>query len=182
LPERQGSHDPLESLRVRFAGSEGAEELARVIDLDLGVFLVDDMLVKTDRASMAHSLEARVPILDQVVAELALALPSRVSVRGLKKKRLLRRALAPLLPPEILQGKKRGFSIPLAAWLRSELEPFAREVLSPGNLHGQGFFRPEAVTQLIDDHVAARSDHSRKIWALLAFSLWFDRYADGSHA
>ena len=94
--------------------------------LDLGIYLVDDLLVKTDRANMAHSLEARVPFCDPVVAELALALPSKLKVRGLAKKRLLRQAVAPLLPRSIVRGRKQGFSIPLAAWLRGELEPFAR--------------------------------------------------------
>jgi asparagine synthase (glutamine-hydrolysing) len=179
-PERRGTHDPLELLRPRYAESSGAEELARVMDLDLRVFLVDDMLVKTDRASMAHSLEARVPILDQVVAELALALPSGLKVRGLAKKRLLKRAVEPLVPAAILKGEKRGFAMPMAAWLRGELEPLSREVLSPQNLGRQGFFRPRAVVRLIDDHVAVRADNHRKIWALLMFTLWFDRYAAGA--
>jgi asparagine synthase (glutamine-hydrolysing) len=100
--DRRTSLDPVEILRPHYAHTEGAEELARVMGVDLAVFLVDDMLVKTDRASMAHSLEARVPVLDPEVAELALALPSRLKVRGLSKKRLLRRAVAPLLPREIL--------------------------------------------------------------------------------
>jgi asparagine synthase (glutamine-hydrolysing) len=179
-PDRRGALEPLELLRPRHAQSNGAEELARMMDLDLGIFLVDDMLVKTDRASMAHSLEARVPILDQVVAEFALALPSRLKVRGLTKKRLLRRAVEPLVPAEILKGEKRGFAMPMAAWLRGELEPLAREVLSPQNLRRQGFFRPDAVGRLIDDHVAGRADHYRKIWAVLMFSMWFDRYASGA--
>ncbi|MCP6379673.1 asparagine synthase C-terminal domain-containing protein, partial [Klebsiella pneumoniae] len=85
----------------------------------------------TDRCSMAHSLEARVPFLDPVVAELAHALPTRMKVRGTRKKRLLRAAADPLLPPEIVRGRKRGFSIPAAAWLRGELKPFARELLAP---------------------------------------------------
>ena len=166
-------------LRNRYSGSESAEELARVMDLDLSIFLVDDMLVKTDRASMANSLEARVPILDPVVAELALALPSRMKVRRLQKKRLLRRAVAPLLPKQVLKGEKRGFSIPLAAWLRGELQPLARDILSPGAMRRMEYFRPEAVTRLLDDHVSGRSDQSRKLWALLVFALWADRYADG---
>ena len=148
--------------------------------VDLALFLVDDMLVKTDRASMAHSLEARVPLLDTVVAELALALPSRMKVRGLAKKRLLRRAVAPLLPREIIEGKKRGFSPPIGNWLRNELQPVARDVLSAAAVERQGFFQPDAVTRLIDDHVAGSADNSRKIWALLTFSLWFDRYASGN--
>ena len=96
-------------------------------DVDLGIYLVDDLLVKTDRSSMAHSLELRVPFLDQRVAEFALALPTPLKVRGFAKKRLLRQALAPLLPREIVRGRKQGFSIPLAAWLRGPLQPFARE-------------------------------------------------------
>jgi asparagine synthase (glutamine-hydrolysing) len=140
------------------------------------------MLVKTDRASMANSLEARVPILDPVVAELALALPAALKVRGLTRKRLLRKATGPLLPDAVLNGSKRGFTIPLAAWLRGELQPLVREVLSPGNLAHQGFFRPAVVERLFDDHVSGRQDQSRKLWAVLAFSLWFDRYGAGAGA
>ena len=109
---------------------------------------------------MAHSLEARVPFLDPVVTNFALALPARHRVRGLRKKVLLRKAVAPLVPGRIVRGKKRGFSIPAAAWLRGELEPFARETLSAETLRRQGFFRPEAVTKLIDRHVAGKEDLS----------------------
>ena len=97
-PDRRGTADPRRRLRARFAETEGAELLARLQDVDLGIYLVDDLLVKTDRAVMAHSLEARVPFLDPVVATLALALPTRLKVRGFAKKRLLRQAVAPLLP------------------------------------------------------------------------------------
>ena len=90
--------------------------------------------------------------------------------------------MAPLLPPEVLDGQKRGFSIPLAAWLRNELAPFAREVLSPDSVRRQAFFRPEYVSGLLDAHIAGRRDHSRQIWALLVFSLWHTRYAEGAGA
>jgi asparagine synthase (glutamine-hydrolysing) len=169
--------DPLEVYRERYAETRGAEPLARLQDVDLGIYLVDDLLVKTDRSSMAHSLELRVPFLDQRVAELAFALPRTLKVRGFAKKRLLRRALAPLLPREILRGRKQGFSIPLAAWLRGPLEPFAREVLAPSTLARQGCLDPAAVTPLIDAHCAGREDLSRQLWGLMAFTLWFDRYA-----
>ena len=95
---------------------------------------------------MAHSLEARVPFCDPEVAELALALPRSMKVRRLAKKRLLRDAVAGLLPQEIVRGRKQGFSIPAAAWLRGDLQPFAREMLSPDRLRAQGFFNPETVT------------------------------------
>src|SRR5918996_1085070 len=161
LTGRRSEYDPVDPLRARFAETEGAELLARLQDVDLGTYLVDDLLVKTDRASMAHSLEARVPYLDEIVAGFALSLPTDLKVRGLQKKRILRRAAAPLLPRSLLHRRKRGFSIPAAAWLRGELEPFAREVLAPEQIRRQGYFRPETVTRLLDDHVAGREDFSR---------------------
>jgi len=98
-------------------------------------------------------------------------------VRGLAKKRLLRKAVAPLLPRSVLYGRKRGFSIPAAAWLRGPLVPLAREVLSAENLSQQGFFQPEAVGRLLDDHVAGREDLSRQLWGLLMFTLWHEQVA-----
>jgi asparagine synthase (glutamine-hydrolysing) len=178
LTGHRSSFDPVDLLRARYAETEGAEQLARLQDVDLGLYLVDDLLVKTDRASMAHSLEARVPYLDPVVTNLALALPTRQRVRGLRKKVLLRKAVAPLLPRQIVKAKKRGFSIPAAAWLRGELEPFARETLSTETLRRQGFFRPEAVTALIEQHVAGKEDLSRQLWGLLAFTLWHERHVE----
>ena len=178
LTGRRSAFDPVDLLRARFAETEGADLLARLQDVDLGTYLVDDLLVKTDRASMAHSLEARVPFLDPVVTNFALALPSRHKVRGLRKKVLLRKAAAPLVPPELLKRRKRGFSIPAAAWLRGDLEPFARDTLSAETLRRQGFFRPEAVTRLLDDHVAGREDLSRQLWGLLSFTLWHERHVE----
>jgi asparagine synthase (glutamine-hydrolysing) len=178
LTGRRNGFDPVDLYRERFAETEGAELLARLQDVDLGLYLVDDLLVKTDRASMAHSLEARVPYLDPAVTNLALAIPTRHRVRGLRKKVLLRKAVAPLVPERIVRGKKRGFSIPAAAWLRGELQPFARETLSAETLRRQGFFRPEAVTALIDRHVAGKEDLSRQLWGLLAFTLWHERHVE----
>jgi asparagine synthase (glutamine-hydrolysing) len=178
LTGRRDSFDPVDLLRTRFEETGEADLLARLQDVDLGTYLVDDLLVKTDRASMAHSLEARVPFLDSVVTNFALSLPTRHKVRGLRKKVLLRKAAEPLVPGELLRRRKRGFSIPAAAWLRGELEPFARDMLSPDTLRRQGFFRPEVVTRLIDDHVAGREDLSRQLWGLLAFTLWHERHVE----
>jgi asparagine synthase (glutamine-hydrolysing) len=178
LTGRRSDFDPVDILRARYAETVGTPELARLQDVDFGVYLVDDLLVKTDRASMAHSLEARVPYLDSAVTNLALALPTRHKVRGLQKKILLRKAAEPLLPHEIVHGRKRGFSIPAAAWLRGELEPFARETLSAERLQRQGFFRPAVVQQVIDDHVSRREDLSRQLWGLLAFTLWHEHHVE----
>ena len=178
LTGRRNGFDPLDIYRSVFAETSDSELLARLQDVDRAVYLVDDLLVKTDRASMAHSLEARVPFCDPVVASFAHALPTRHKVRGLRKKVLLRKAAEPLLPRAIVRGRKRGFSIPASAWLRGELEPFARETLSADTLRRQGFFDPRVVERLIDEHVARREDRSHQLWGLLAFTLWHERHVE----
>ena len=177
LGDRDCGWDPVDLYRERYAETAGAEPLARLQDVDLGIYLVDDLLVKTDRSSMTHSLELRVPFLDNEVAAAALRLATPLKVRGLAKKRLLRRALAPLLPAAILKGPKQGFSIPVAAWLRGPLQGFARETLAAETIARQGWLDPAVVTGLLDDHCAGREDLSRQLWGLIAFTLWFDRYA-----
>jgi asparagine synthase (glutamine-hydrolysing) len=164
--------DPVDLLRGRFAETEGAESLARLQDVDLGVYLVDDLLVKTDRASMTHSLEARVPFLDTAISDFALAVPRRALIRGFEKKRLLRRAVRGLLPAEVVDGPKQGFSAPVAAWLRGEMHDFARDALAPSVLRRHGYLDPTAVEALLDRHRSGAEDLSRQIWGLLALTLW----------
>src|SRR5262249_3193982 len=132
------------------------------------------------------SLETRVPFLDPLVASFALSLPAGAKVRDLRKKRLLRKALSPLVPAEILGARKQGFTLPASEWLRTSLEPYARQTLlpatarqprAPAPVGRQGVFRPEAVTRLLDDHVSRRRDNWKQLWTLLAFTAWYDRYA-----
>ena len=175
LDGRRGTLDPVDLYRARFAETAGAELITRLQDVDLGINLVDDQLVKTDRTSMAHSLEARVPFLDPAVADFALSTPAVHKLRGLQKKRLLRAAAAPLVPDQVLAARKQGFSIPAAAWLRGELAGFTRELLAPDRLRAQGFFRPEPVARLLDEHLDRRADRSRQLWSLLVFSLWSEQ-------
>ena len=127
---------------------------------------------------MAHSLEARVPFLDPTVTSFAFSLPAKHRVNGFRKKVLLRKAVAPLVPEQIVRGKKRGFSIPAAAWLRGELEPFARDTLSAETVGRQGYFDPRAVERVIDRHVRGEEDLSRQLWGLLAFTLWHERHVE----
>ncbi len=174
LDGRGSVGDPVDFLRARYAETPGVEAIARLQDVDVGIYLPDDLLVKTDRTSMAHSLEARVPFLDPVVAGFAFSTPAIHKVRGLQKKRVLRAAAAPLIPAQILQAPKQGFSIPAAAWLRGPLVPFAREVLSPETVRRQGFFDPAGVTDVLERHVRGEVDHSRQLWGLMSFALWHE--------
>jgi asparagine synthase (glutamine-hydrolysing) len=144
--------------------------------IDLKTFLADDILFKTDRASMATSLEARVPYLDHELVEFAFRLPERLKLRGLVGKWILRRAFKDRLPASILRRRKSGFSVPIAAWLRGEMAPLARDLLAAARLRRQGLFDSGAVGTLLEDHLAGRADHARLLWALLMFQMWEDRF------
>ncbi|HWB69097.1 MAG TPA: asparagine synthase C-terminal domain-containing protein, partial [Solirubrobacterales bacterium] len=166
--------DVLESHRARFAETAGADPVARFQDLDLGTYLADDLLVKSDRASMAHSLEVRVPFLDPGVAATAFSLATKLKVHRGDKKRVLKAAAAPLVPPEILTAPKQGFSIPAAEWLRTDLQELARETLSESKLTEQGIIDQTATRRLLDAHVDRREDNSRQLWGLLMLTLWYE--------
>ncbi len=168
--------DPLKLFQDAYGKPGAGDELARLMRIDTAIYLPDDILVKVDRMSMANSLEVRPPLLDHRIVEWAARLPSRYKLRGLRKKAIFKKALGGLLPPEILNRKKAGFNVPMAAWLRGELRETFQDTCSPARLRSQGVFRPEAVGRLWDEHTARRADHSRQLWALLNFSLWHDRH------
>jgi asparagine synthase (glutamine-hydrolysing) len=182
LGPRSAGWDPVELYRARYAESEGSESLSRLQDVDLAINLVDDLLVKADRASMAHSLEVRVPFCDRLVADFALALPRHHRVRWLSKKRLFRAAVAPLVPAEILNARKRGFSVPIAAWLRGPMSSFASEILSPEVLRRQGWIDPAVARRILDTHLSGGGDLSRQIWGLLCLTLWLQGQGGRSDA
>jgi asparagine synthase (glutamine-hydrolysing) len=168
--------DPLLLFVEAFRRFRGDDALARLMRLDTRIYMPDDILVKVDRMSMAHSLEVRTPLLDYRLVEWATRIPSRLKVRGLSKKRIFRNALRGVIPDRILDRKKAGFNVPMARWLRGELRDTLRDALSPGRVKAQGVFRSETVQRLLDDHEARRADYSRQLWSLLMFSLWHDRY------
>lgn len=151
----------------------GAAPLARAFHVYARQFLLDDILVKVDRCSMMHSLEARAPFLDRDVAEFAARLPVRHKLRGFRRKYLLKKACAGLLPREILTRNKRGFQIPVAAWLRGELRPLVEELLGETFLRRQGLFNIRAVRALADEHARGTSDHRKALWTLLVLQLWW---------
>jgi asparagine synthase (glutamine-hydrolysing) len=127
---------------------------------------------------MAHSLEARSPFLDHQLMEFAASVPAGLKVRGTEKKALLRDALRGWLPDSILDGPKRGFSVPMADWLRGELKGYAMESLLDPVAVGRGYFREPYVRRLLDEHVAGLADNSFRIWTLLMFELWHREFVD----
>jgi asparagine synthase (glutamine-hydrolysing) len=136
--------------------------------LDLETYLPGDLLLKADLASMAHSLELRSPFLDHEVVALGLALPDSLKVHGREGKVALRHAFADLLPAEVTTRGKTGFGVPLGRWFRSDLRELAHDLL-PSD---RGWFRPEAVRRLLDEHGSGRVDHGHRLWCLLMLELW----------
>lgn len=154
-----------------------AKDLTQIVTaLYVHGYLPDDILVKVDRCSMATSLEVRAPFLDPQIVDLAARLPSKWRFPGLKQKNFLKFALAPLLPNEVVSRKKKGFGIPVAAWLRQELKPLLLEVLDKGYLKRQGIFNPEVVGTLVEEHLTGRINHKKPLWTLIQFQLWFRQY------
>ena len=168
--------DPYEAFARQFADCQDAPMLSRLQYVDQRVYLPDDILVKVDRTSMAHSLEARVPLIDHKLVEFAATIPPELQLRGLRKKYLLKRAMAHRLPGQILNRKKGGFNVPVAAWFRHDLHDYVRDVLSEKRLREQGFFSPTYVHQMIRDHADLKADYSRNLWGLLIFALWHEEY------
>jgi len=141
---------------------------------DMKMYLEGDILQKVDRASMACSLEVRVPLLNHLLVEWATALPHDLKLRGFTTKYLFRKALRRILPPEITDRKKKGFNMPVAKWLVGPLRELVEDTLSESRLRADGFFRPAGVRRLLDEHYSRRRDNRKLIWTLLIFQLWHD--------
>jgi asparagine synthase (glutamine-hydrolysing) len=154
------------------------EPLDRMLDVDIATYLPGQLLTKIDIASMAYSLEARSPLLDHELMQFAATLPPELKLDGRERKVGFRRALRGWIPDEILDGPKQGFVLPLSEWFRGELKDYAREVLLDPAALRRGYFRPQAVADLLDRHVSGEQDSSRGIWNLLVFELWHQRFID----
>jgi asparagine synthase (glutamine-hydrolysing) len=159
---------------------DAREPLNRVLYDDMKLYLEGDVLLKVDRASMAASLEVRVPFLNRAVVDFATGLPLELKLRRLTGKYILKRAMANRLPANIISRKKQGFAMPVAHWLTAELKELTRDMLSMDRLRRQGLFDPQFVNGLIDDHLAHRRDNRKYIWTLLIFQLWHAKYIEGA--
>ncbi|MBA2564750.1 MAG: asparagine synthase (glutamine-hydrolyzing) [Gemmatimonadetes bacterium] len=152
-------------------------DVDRGLYVDLKSYLSDNCLVKTDRMSMACSLEARVPFLDHELVELAFRMPARLKVAGGRTKVLLKRVAARHVPEACVYRPKEGFSIPIKNWLGSEFRPLLEDLLSRDRVKGDGIFQPETVERLKVEHLTGRSNHSHVLWSLLVFQDWRRRWS-----
>ena len=172
------SNDIYKDARNLLKITDAPTEIEQMQFLDLNFYMAEDILTKVDRASMAVSLEVRAPFLDPRVAQFAASLPLEYKLRGSKGKYILKKAVAPLLPKNILHRPKKGFGIPIAEWLKGRLNPLMRDLLAPDRLKNQGLFDEKFVHKLIKEHETNVASHHKQLWTLLVFQLWFDNFAE----
>lgn len=154
----------------------GEDRGNRTLRLYQRTYLLDKVLVKVDRASMAYSLEVRSPFLDHRVVAFMNRLPYRYKHRGFTLKYMLKKLMAGKIPPRIIRRKKKGFGAPVSRWLKNELRPLAEDALLSARVAQDGFFNPRFVRALLDDHLASRADNGEKLWTLLQFQIWRERW------
>lgn len=170
--------NPLDFLLKKFEEAETDDLLDKLLYVDIHSYLPEDLLVKMDIATMANSLEARVPFLDHEFMERVAGIPSSLKLRGSVTKFILKKAFSNFLPREILERKKMGFGVPISRWFRKELKKYVYEILLDRKALDRGYFRKEGIQRLLDEHVALRYDHSARIWALLILEIWFRVFMD----
>lgn len=159
-----------------WAAASSASDGNRLLYVYKKLYLAEDILTKVDRASMGVSLESRAPFLDHELVEFAAKLPYNLKLRGLTMKHLLKKAMAPLLPRGIARRPKKGFGIPVAKWVKGPIREMVLDYLSVDRIKREGFFRAGSVSGLLRDHLSGRTDNSKKLWTLLMFELWLERW------
>ncbi len=173
-----GEADDLEVLLAAYRESDAPDFGDAILGVDSALYLPDDLLVKVDIASMAHSLEARSPFLDHEFMEFAATIPFDLKVRGRTKKYILKQALRGLLPGSILDRPKMGFGVPIDHWLRHDLRELAHDTLLGPRAASRGYFHQEAVARLLDEHVRGKANWQYLLWTLLMLELWHRTHVD----
>lgn len=159
-----------------FASKNNNDFINQCIYTDIKTNLPDDYLTKVDRVSMANSLEVRVPLLDHKLVEFSLCMPSRYKLNGFNTKYLLKKIMKDKLPKKIIQGKKKGFSVPLSRWFNKEFSELIRKYLFKDIIQKRGYFNPEFIEQLSAEHLSGRRDNSKQLWTLICFEIWHKRF------
>lgn len=170
--------DPYRSVRQLFMRADIDEPMEKILAGDMDTYLVDDILVKVDRTTMANSLEARAPLLDHVLLEFAARLPFKLKNDGQTGKYLLKKVARDLLPPQCLQKRKQGFGIPLAAWFRNEFKPLMLDMLSDRRFAERGVFNVEGVRECFKAHLSGQRDFGELLWLVLTYEMWARSFLD----
>jgi asparagine synthase (glutamine-hydrolysing) len=176
--EAMGSIDSFEYLLSKFEEAETADLIEQLLYLDINTYLPEDLLVKMDIATMANSLEARVPFLDHQFMEFIATIPPRLKLKGALTKYILKETFSDFLPQPILTRGKMGFGVPVSRWFRNELKDYVYEILLEPRTINRGYFKRKGIERLLADHIELRYDYSPKIWALLFLEMWFRVFMD----
>jgi asparagine synthase (glutamine-hydrolysing) len=174
--------DPFAMFREAYSRCRSLDSVDRGLYVDVHTYMVDDILTKVDRMSMAVSLEAREPLLDHKLLEFAATVPTSLKLKDGRGKYLLRKVLERRVPPEILARGKQGFEAPIAEWLRGPLAPMADALLADGRQRDRGIFNDREVSRLWTEHRDGRADHRHRLWQLMMLELWFRRFIDKAPA
>lgn len=174
LPGRSG--EPLDDYGRIWQATDGRDVVTRLLDLNLQTYLLDDLLPKVDRMSMAHGLEVRSPFLDHRLVEFAARLPSTNLVRGFSLKRVLRAAMADTLPQEILGRRKHGFGVPLDRWFRGELLPYVKSMLLSRSTRATSILSEPALAALVAEHESGAASHGHSLWTLLTLEMFLRQH------
>jgi asparagine synthase (glutamine-hydrolysing) len=164
--------DPSEHYRAPWDQADAADDVDRVLCLDFKTYLPDQLLTKMDVSTMAHSVEARSPLLDKQLIEFAATIPTSLRLRGFTTKYLLKKLAARYVPPEIVYRKKRGFVMPVGDWLRRELSGSMRAVLQSKSFAERNWIRPESINRMIAEHSARQRNWAEQLWTLFVLELW----------
>jgi asparagine synthase (glutamine-hydrolysing) len=175
---RVGAVDSLALLEAAYEASDAPGFLEATVHADVQLYLPDDLLVKMDIASMAHSLEVRSPFLDHRVVEFAASLPPSLKLRRVTQKYLLKKAMNGILPDPVVRRKKMGFGVPIDQWFRHELRDMVYDLLLDGPARQRGYFRPDAVRRYLEEHVRGQASHHFRLWNLLMLELWHRTFID----
>jgi asparagine synthase (glutamine-hydrolysing) len=171
------SADVTDIYRATFAKTNAKHPINRMLYVDTRFYLPNDMLVKVDRMTMAHGLEAREPMLDYRLVEFMATVPPHYKLKNFRhKKYLLKAAMKNKLPPKILWRRKAGFNVPNARWIKQGLKPFVQDHLSPQNIRETGILDPQIVEILLANHFTEKADNSHQIWCLLTLMLWWKQF------
>jgi asparagine synthase (glutamine-hydrolysing) len=163
---------PSEYYRAVWEQADGCDDVDRVLCLDFKTYLPDQLLTKMDVSTMAHSVEARSPLLSKELIEFAALIPASLRLRGYNTKYLLKKLAARYVPPEIVYRKKRGFVMPISAWLRGELAGSMRAVLQSRSFVERDWIRPDSVNRMIAEHASEQRNWSEQLWTLFVLELW----------
>ncbi|MEN8222004.1 MAG: asparagine synthase (glutamine-hydrolyzing) [Acidobacteriota bacterium] len=165
-----------EPFNTYFEHSRNFDGINQDLYLDLKTYLVDNILVKVDRMSMATSLEARVPLLDYKMVEFAFSLPENLKLRGNTTKYFMKEALRGILPDEIIDRRKEGFSIPIKNWLKTDLKDLMMEYLSEKRVKESGLFNYKSINNMINEHLNNKQNHAHRLWSLILFNIWREKF------